>query len=245
MASVRLTKELRAKIISAVRSDFDEVMEGYAIPKELQKEGADIARGLLAGEHDKHTAAVAEALVAVGEVVEKHGGSVADTHIRKAFTTEVYQYESFKFLAVDPESDSDDAIIIYTATYPFQDITDENRKVLNWSPFGRPRDHSVNDPVFAEKILPSFLKERALKLARRTAIEYANNMLNACNTLAQLIRKWPDAVNVIPVPYINQMNDKAILTPRKVETPDAIMGMDEALKSIRLQAEAVKALKGG
>ena len=242
MASVRLTKDLQAVIIRNVRGDFDTVMDGYKVPKDLEDEVDAAALADMATHHAEYRAVTTAAIAAVRKVAETHGGKLKDERgIKSAFADTVYTYASYAVLAVDPESDSGKEVEIYHSTFPFSDLDSEKRTVLNWSPFAKKQ--GTRDPELVAKLMPSFLQRRALEEARKLAVEYAKNMLAQCNTLAQLLRKWPDAANVVPAEYLNKMEEKVPHAPRVTEEPVAIMSMDDALKSIRLQAEAVKALR--
>ena len=102
---------------------------------------------------------------------------------------------------------------------------------------------ACRDEKIVNDLLPLYLKRRSIEQAQKLAIEYAESMMAGCNTLKQLIRKWPDATKIVPDKYLNSMDDKVPHAPRAAEEPVAIMNMDDAMKSIRLQAEAVRALK--
>lgn len=244
MASVRLTKELKATILTAVRDDFVAVGESYQFSDEIKQKVDDFARNRLR-EAVEERDSTANAVIAVAEKeVRSRGGVLTDSmanDIKKSLCESVGAWSSFYVKAVDPESDSDELINIYEARTPYSGVKHEDRAILEWSEV-HTKDYTT-DQALVDEILPDFLQLRALKQAQHYAEEYAQNMLRGCNTLAQLVRKWPDAVRFVPEDKVMAMRDKTAHKVTSEPEPVAIMNMDEALRSIRLQAEAVKALK--
>ena len=246
MASVRLTNELKANITDAIRADFRGVREGYEIPDEVDEKVNAYARARLAKAVEERESATSAVLSVVEKEITARGGEVTDK-IHRDLTESICAYvgswDQFGVKAVDPESEDGNTILIFRAMRPYSNLTPDNRKVLAWSTVLA--DDCTTDQELVDEILPSFLQLRALDKARQLAIEYAKNMFVGCNTLAQLVRKWPDAMRYVPESKLELMRDKTShKIKEKVEaSPVAIMNIDEALKSISLQAEAVKALK--
>ena len=247
MASVRLTIALHESIIRSVRNDFTAVMEGYSFSKELANEVEEFARAELAKANAQMKSITADVLGAVTPIVKGYGGNIGERSardLRDALTGSAYEYQAFYVQCADPESDTGETVNIFTSAYPFNNMSNAERMVPKWHPLAKEATSVTSDQGLVAKILPLFLKRRALEVSKRLAVEYAENMMSGCNTLAQLVRKWPDVINVVPQDAINKMNDKTqAAMPAPQPEPDAIMGMDDALKSIRLQAEAVKALR--
>ena len=248
MASVRLTKELQKRINAAVRESFDEVLDGYEIDNDTAEAVKKYALAQLHSENSKYRQARIEFNRIFKSIKDRYGAEEVtneEYHVNALLRNTVDTYGRYSVYAVDPESEEQEEVEIYSDNRVYYELDASDRRVLAGSTLCYGQGRVCRDKDIVDMVLPTFLKRRSILHAREVALEYSRNMMSKCNTLGQLLRKWPDAVNYVPESYLAELNEttKAKARPQPV-APDSIMNIDEAMKSIRLQAEAVKALRG-
>lgn len=267
MASVRITQDLKYKITHYVEKDFNELIA------EVEKQQAKYENEIKGTLQKEFAEANKRAVNVVSTLIDKAHEMTDEINERELVSAVCNTAANYNYFNVHVNTDDHElkrrceelevslpahALTVHevfknvckdvggvsrnNALY----LRSEPRWNCGWGD-GLIEHKCLNDTELNNTLLEGVLKRVALARSREKAVNFANEHLNAVNTLAQLLKRWPDGRHYIPDAYVEKMEDKIPAEKKvRVEEPELNrddLDMNKALAAIRMHGEVRRQLK--
>lgn len=257
MASVRMTKELREKIVREVRASYRTMLEAVKMPKEIEEKMISEFTSIVKGECAKAADVIAELVGVVrkalpenlaerGYMENEYAGKTMKRDLAAAVGQSVRYSQTLYLNWYDPEKGKEIEIFRCDWKRP-QSWEEKGFRLLAWNAHEIMAERSnFTDPELLLKAMPVYRRRMELLRAQREMVQHAEQVVYGCNTVKQLLTVWPAAKELLPQHVLDKLEERpqprgnsgTRFNPAEFTNPN----MDEELKSVHAQAKAIDAL---